>query len=201
MKKIALALITTAGALGALSSAHAEDWNTSNLKPYIGASVVGSQHKYNLGNDTSGGDNKSTEYGGKIYGGVQLDKTWGVELGYTDFGKSSYGYAVNGVNGNIDSHAKSWYLAGKATWPVNEQFNVFGKLGVARNKNDVNATGLATIYNSGDSNKTGLYASVGGEYVINQKVSAVLEYEHYGKNDIDQGRRNGAISLGAKFNF
>jgi OOP family OmpA-OmpF porin len=32
-------------------------------------------------------------------------------------------------------------------------------------------------------------------------VSGVLEYEHYGKNDIDQGRRKGAVSLGVKASF
>jgi OOP family OmpA-OmpF porin len=196
MKKIALALITAASAAGALSTAHAED-----LKPYIGASVIGSEHKYNLSNDTSNGDRKSTEYGGKIYGGVMFDKNFGLEAGYTDFGKSSYGYTVNGLNGNIDAHAKSYYIAGKASWPVNEQINVFGKLGVAHNKNDVTTSGLAAVYNTGDSSKTSVYAGVGAEYAFNQKVSAVVEYEHYGKNDIDQGRRKGAISVGAKFNF
>jgi len=196
MKKIALALIAAASAVGALSTAHAED-----LKPYVGVSVIGSDHKYSLPNDTSGGDRKSTEYGGKIYGGVMLNNNYGVELGYTDFGKSSYGYAVNGVNGNIDSHAKSYYIAGKAQYPVNEQFNVFGKLGVAHNKNDVGVSGLAAAYGSGDSSRTSLYAGLGAEYAFTQKVSAVMEYEYYGKNDIDQGRRKGAISLGAKFAF
>jgi OOP family OmpA-OmpF porin len=85
--------------------------------------------------------------------------------------------------------------------PINEQFNVFGKLGVAHNKNDVTTSGLAAAYGGGDSSKTAVYAGIGAEYVINQKVSAVVEYEHYGKNDIDQGRRKGAVSLGAKFNF
>jgi len=195
MKKIALALIATAGALGAVSSVQAQE-----LKPYIGIGVTSSEHKYNLQNDTSTGDRKSDEWGGKIYGGVQLDKNFAIEGGYTDFGKSSYGYAVNGMNGNINSDSKSFYLAGKGSLPINEQFSVFGKLGVAHNKNDIHATGLAASYD-GDSSRTGLYAAVGAEYAFTQKVSGVLEYEHYGKNDIDQGRRKGAVSLGAKFAF
>jgi OOP family OmpA-OmpF porin len=195
MKKLILALMTTAGALGAISAAHAED-----MKPYVGVGAVSSEHKYNLANDTSNGDRKSNEWGGKIYGGLQLDKTWGVEAGYTDFGKSSYDYSVAGVNGHIDSKSKSFYVAGKGSLPVNDQFSVFGKLGLAHNKNDVNGTGLAAAVN-GDDSKTGVYAAVGGEYAINQKVALTAEYEHYGKNDIDQGRRKGAFSLGARFSF
>jgi OOP family OmpA-OmpF porin len=194
MKKIAFALITSAAALGAASV------QAQELKPYIGVGVVSSEHKYNAANDTSNGDRKSTEYGGKIYGGVQLDKTWGVEAGYTDFGKSNYGYTTGAGTGNIESDAKSFYLAGKGTFPVGQQLALTGKLGVAHNKNDVKATGLAVAYN-GDSSRNSLYAAVGAEYAFTEKVSGVLEYEHYGKNDIDQGRRKGAVSLGVKASF
>lgn len=194
MKKIAFALITTAAALGAASV------QAQELKPYVGVGVVSSEHKYNAANDTSNGDRKSTEWGGKIYGGVQLDKTWGVEAGYTDFGKSSYGYSVGANNGRIESDAKSFYLAGKGTFPVGQQLALTGKLGVAHNKNDVKASGLAVAYN-GDSSRNALYAAVGAEYAFTDKLSGVLEYEHYGKNDIDQGRRKGAVSLGVKASF
>lgn len=194
MKKIALALITSAVALGAASV------QAQELKPYIGAGVVANSNKYNLPNDTSGGDTKSTEYGGKIFGGLQIDKTWGVEAGYVDFGKQSYNYTTPAGSGSIEGKAKSYYLAGKGTFPVNQQFAVTGKLGVAHNTNDVNATGLAAAYN-GDGSRTSLYAAVGAEYAFTDKLSGVLEYEHFGKNEIDQGRRKGAVNLGVKASF
>jgi len=194
MNKLLLALVTTVTTFGAVS-AHAADGT-----PYIGAGVVASQHKYDLSNDSSGGDRKSDEWSGKIYGGYQIDKTWAVEGGYTDFGKSNYAYTVNGANGRISSDAYSLYVAGKGSIPINQQFSMFGKLGVAYNKNDVHGTGLASAYN-GNGNKTALYASVGAEYAINEKVALTLEYEHYGKNDIDQGREKGAVTFGARYNF
>jgi OmpA-OmpF porin, OOP family len=195
MKKTILALLTSATAFGAVATAHAAD-NT----PYIGVGAVSSEHRYNLANDTSSGDRKSTEWGGKIYGGVQISPTWAVEAGYTDFGKSSYGYNVGAATGRVESDAKSFYLAGKGSYPINQQFSLFGKLGVAHNKNDVTGTGLAAGYN-GDSSRNSLYASVGAEYAFNEKVSATLEYEHYGKNDIDVGRRKGAVTLAANYKF
>jgi OOP family OmpA-OmpF porin len=194
MKKIAFALITSAVALGAASV------QAQELKPYIGAGVVANSNKYTLPNDTTDGDKKSTEYGGKIFGGVQIDKTWGVEAGYVDFGKQSYNYTTAAGTGSIEGKAKSFYLAGKGTFPVNQQVALTGKLGIAHNKNDVNATGLASAYN-GDSSRNALYASVGAEYAFTEKVSGVLEYEHFGKNDIDQGRRKGAVNLGVKASF
>ncbi|KQW90085.1 flagellar motor protein MotB [Massilia sp. Root418] len=197
MKKILFALITSATALGGISAAQAAEPGTA----YIGAGVVASQHKYNLSNDTSNGDRKSDEWSGKIYGGYQIDKTWAVEGGYTDFGSSNYKYSVGTNNGAIDSKSHSFYVAGKGSYPINDQLSAFGKLGVAYNKNDVHGTGLAAPYAVGDSNRTNLYASVGAEYAINQKVSLSLEYEHYGKNDIDQGRKKGAVTLGARYNF
>ena len=197
MKKILFALITSATALGGISAAQAAEPGTA----YLGAGVVASQHKYNLSNDTSTGDRKSDEWSGKIYGGYQIDPTWAVEGGYTDFGSSNYKYSVGGNNGAIDSKSHSFYVAGKGSYPINQQLSAFGKLGVAYNKNEVHGTGLAAPYAAGDSNRTGLYASVGAEYAINQKVSMSLEYEHYGKNDIDQGRKKGAIPLGARYNF
>jgi OOP family OmpA-OmpF porin len=194
MKKIAFALITSAVALGA-ASVQAEE-----LKPYIGAGVVANSNRYDLANDTSGGDPKHTVYGGKIFGGVQIDKTWGVEAGYVDFGKKSYDYTTAAGTGSIEGKAKSFYLAGKGTFPINQQFAMTGKLGISHNTNDVNATGIAAVYN-GDGSRNALYASVGAEYAFTDKVSGVLEYEHFGKNEIDQGRRKGAFNLGVKASF
>lgn len=193
MKKTILALIATVGIAGAASA------QTVN-SPYIGVGAVSSEHRYNLNNDSSSGDRKSDEWGGKVYGGIQFNPMFGAEVGYTDFGKSDYSYNVNGATGRAEADAKSFYLVGTARYPVYDKINVIGKLGVAHNKNDVEASGLAAAYN-GDSSRNSVYASLGAEYAINEKVSLSLEYEHYGKNDIDIGRRKGAVSLGARYNF
>ena len=90
--------------------------------------------------------------------------------------------------------------AGKASYPVAEKVNVFGKLGVAHNKNDVNLRGLAGNY-SGESSRNSAYAALGAEYAVNEKVALSLEYEHYGKNEVDIGRSKGAVSLNARYSF
>lgn len=196
MKKTIFALIASAAALGGISAAHAAEPGA-----YVGVGVVSSEHKYNLANDTSNGDRTSNEWSGKVYGGYNFDQRFGLEGGYTDFGKSSYRYSVGANSGAIDSDAYSLYLAGKANYPINNQVSLNGKLGLAYNKNRVNGTGLAASYAVGDKDRTGLYASVGAEYALNQKTSLTLDYEHYGKSDIEQGRKKGAVTLGANFHF
>src|SRR5471030_597336 len=183
MKKILFAMIAGATALSGISAANAADAGTA----YIGAGVVGSHYDIKVPGAVSGDD---------------IDKTWAVEGGYTDFGSKGYDYTngATGAAGSIHTDAHSLYLAGKGTLPINDQFNVFGKLGAARNHNSVDATGDAAGLN-GSGSKTALYASVGGEYLLNKNVSLSLEYENYGKNDIDVGRKTGAITAGVRYNF
>src|SRR5471032_297718 len=188
MKKILFALIASAATLAG-TSAYAADFGDD----------AGSRYKFDVPNAVSSSGNSGTKAGGKIYGGYNIDKTWAVEGGYTNFGKQDYDYTVNGAAGHVQSDAHSFYVAGKGTWPVNEQVALFGKLGVARNHNDVTTTGIASV--SGDANKSALYASVGAEYAINKNVKVSLEYENYGKNNVDLGRKNSAITAGVRYNF
>ncbi|MHA4868811.1 outer membrane beta-barrel protein [Duganella sp. PWIR1] len=200
MKKILYALVASAAALGG-TAAYAQNTQDAAGTAYIGAGVVGSRYDFDsAGAGAVSGDKQSgNKAGGKVYGGYNIDSTWAVEAGYTDFGKRSYNYTRSGAAGGINTDAHSYYVAGKGTWPVAQDFAVFGKLGVARNHNEVTTSGIASV--SGSDNKTALYASVGGEYAINKNVKVSLEYENYGKNDIDTGRKAGAITAGLRYNF
>src|SRR5471032_3000765 len=149
MKKILFALIASAATLAG-TSAYAADFGDD----------AGSRYKFDVPNAVSSSGNSGTKAGGKIYGGYNIDKTWAVEGGYTNFGKQDYDYTVNGAAGHVQSDAHSFYVAGNGTWPVNEQVALFGK-----------------------------------------QVKVSLEYENYGKNNVDLGRKNGAITAGVRYNF
>jgi OOP family OmpA-OmpF porin len=82
--------------------------------------------------------------------------------------------------------------------PVTDKVGVFGKLGVARVDNSLSGTGLSTGVTG--ENKTGVYASLGAQYAINEKVSLTAEVEHFGKS-ADQGHKATGIALGARYNF
>jgi len=199
MKKTLIALIATAAALGG-SAAYAQN-NTQDAAGtgYVGVGIVGNHYKFDVPGATSSDSDSGNKAAGKIYGGYNIDQTWAVEAGYTDFGSRSYNYTVNGNAGGLHTDSHSFYVAGKGTWPVAQDVAVFGKLGVARNHNSVDTSGIASV--SGSDNKNALYASVGAEYAVNKNVKVSLEYENYGKNDIDVGRKSGAITAGLRYNF
>jgi opacity protein-like surface antigen len=183
MKKLIFALI--AGAT-AMSAAHAEG-------PYIGLGVTTVDHTYNIPGATAGSSD-GYKAGGKIFGGYDLDKTWGVEAGYTDFRSSSFDYTVGGVPGHVESDGHSVYLAGKATAAMNDQFGVFGKLGVAQNKASMSGSVSAS------DSKTEAYGAIGAQYNLNKQVALTLEYERYGKSK-DFGAKADAWTVGARYNF
>lgn len=186
MKKLIIALVAATAAIGSAQAAQPG--------PYIGLGIANADHSASIpGTTNSNSDGWKTS--AKVFGGYDFDQTWGVEAGYTDFRSSDYSYTLNGVNRTGSSDGKSFYLAGKASLPINEQFGVYGKLGAASNKRTYNDPVF-----SGSDRKTELYAGVGAEYNFNPKVSVSLEYERYGKNQ-DIGAKSDVITLGAKYKF
>ena len=187
MKKLIFALIAGAAAMGA---AHAEG-------PYVGVGIATANHTYNLGGGATNINSDGYKASGKLFGGYDFDKTWGVEAGYTDFRKSHANYTLNNAAGRADSDGHSFYVAGKATAPLNEQFSVFGKLGAARNKSTLSTTNAAL---NRDESKTEVYAGIGGQYNLSKQVALTLEYERYGKSK-DFGAKADVWTVGARYNF
>lgn len=193
MNKILFALIASATALTGVT-AHAADAGTG----YVGAGIVGSRYNFDVPVTSATDDHSGNKASGKIFAGYNIDKTFAVEGGYTDFGSQSYNYTLNGADGHLQSDSHSFYVAGKASAPINEQVAVFGKLGAARNHDGVSGSGAAAGV-QGDS-KTGLYASVGAQYALNKNVALTAELEHYGKGG-DFGRKSSALAVGARYSF
>ena len=189
MKKILTTLIATTAALSGAAYAQSA---------YVGTGVVASQYEFSVPNAVSGDNRSGTTAAGKVFAGYNFDKTWAVEAGYSDYGDRSYSYTSNRNQGRIQTDSSAFYVAGKGTMPINAQMSVFGKLGAIENRDKVQGFGDAAGLRS--DNKTNLYASVGAEYAINQKVSLTAEYEHTGKS-ANQGRESGAVSLGARYTF
>jgi OOP family OmpA-OmpF porin len=173
MKKLIVALIAGAAAMSAAQA------QTTMTQPhaYVGVGV------------TSAKNIQSDDYkaGGKIYGGYQINQTWAAEAGYSDFGDQDF------ANGTTKS--SSYYLAGKATMPINEQFSAYGKLGVQHSERKFETAALHL-----NNNDTGAYGALGLQYNINQQVSLTAEYERYGKSK-DFGAKANVFTVGAHYNF
>jgi OOP family OmpA-OmpF porin len=181
MKKLIFALIASAAAMTA-----AQAQTTTAPRAYIGAGVATA--------DQASGD--SYKANAKVFGGYELNQTWAVEGGYTDFRKADIyvGQAGGIVKGSADGYGL--YVAGKYTMPINDQFAAYGKLGLSNSKRAV-STVTGNSYSKYD---TGAYAGVGLQYTLTQNVSLNAEYERYGK-DKDFGAKADVWTVGAKYSF
>lgn len=135
-------------------------------------------------------DDRDTAY--KIFAGYDFTRNWAVEGGYAHLGKPTFNYSGTGVlagtSGQAEAKETAWFLAGKGTWPINDQFNVFGKLGASWNKLETTASSNSALLNTlgglprtDSHNKTDVYAGIGAEYLFNKQVGLRLEYEDFGK--------------------
>lgn len=186
MKKLLAVLIATAATM---SAAHAQG-------PYVGVAAANSDHSFKIGGATNV-DAAGFKPSLKVFGGVEFSDTFGLEAGYTDLRRATHTFNIGNTAGSATSDGKRAYLAGKANMPVNEAFSVYGKLGAGYSKAELRS---ATPGISRADSKTELYAGLGGQYKLSEKVALTLEYERYGKSK-DYGVKADAISVGAKYKF
>lgn len=186
MKKIIFALIAGVSAVGAAQA----------QGPYVGVGISTADRTLGIGgvSNVSGDGYKAS---GKVFGGFEIDQMWGVEAGYLDQRSTDYGYTLGGVAGRADTDGRSFYLAGKASAPINEQFSVFGKLGVSHNKTTLTAS--TPILNRSESDNEA-YAGIGGQYNLSKQVALTLEYERFGKSK-DFGAKPDVWTVAARYSF
>ncbi len=150
------------------------------------------------GTRLTGGDSSKAVY--KLYGGYQITPNWGVEAQYPDLGnrdivaRTAAGVPI--VAGTLK--LSQYSIAGTGTLPLAQNFSLFGKLGVSKNRGKVNLVGQ-----SSSGNKTSLLAGVGVAYNITPALAVRLEYEDFGKTGEGFGgsMRADAYSLSLKYAF
>lgn len=194
MKKLIVALIASAAAM---SAAQAQtQTQTGAPRAYVGAGVAIADHEFKLAGATNV-DTSDYKASGKFFGGYDFNQTWGVEAGYTNFRDARVSYAIGGANVSGETDGESFYVAAKATMPINAQLSLYGKLGAAHNKSELVTQNAAQ--NQSDS-ETEAYGAVGAEYKLNQNLSVIGEYERYG-NSRDFGAKADVWTIGAKYSF
>lgn len=136
----------------------------------------------------------------KLVGGYSFNTNFGVEAGYVNLGKLTEDLG-SGVTGTVKGRAL--YVAGTYTLPVNDQFSVFGKLGITRNSIKASATdGVDTV--SEKWNKTSPLIGLGASFAITPKLSVVGEYEKFGKTASEAGvghMKADLLSVGLRYKF
>ncbi|THC41413.1 outer membrane beta-barrel protein [Massilia sp. Mn16-1_5] len=191
MKKLIFALLAGTAAMTA-----AQAQTTITPRPYVGIGASGADREYNV-NGATMVDNDGYKFSGKIFGGAELNDTFGVEAGYTDFRKAGGNYVLNGANVNTETEGYGAYIAGKAKYAFNDKASVYAKLGVAHTSNELNS---ATPGVSRKVSDNGGYGALGMQYNVTPQVAVFTEYERYGKKQ-DFGPKPDVFTVGAKYQF
>ncbi|MES3021977.1 MAG: outer membrane beta-barrel protein [Pseudomonadota bacterium] len=136
-------------------------------------------------------------YGVKIFGGYNINRNFALEAGYGNFGSITLKNTGAGASGDARIDTSTFYAAGKGTYAINDRFNLYGKLGVAR------TTFALTGFGDPDVKMTRPLVGFGAEYNISQQVALTLGYEHYGRVQAAPKRSFGINKLeaGLKFSF
>jgi OOP family OmpA-OmpF porin len=181
-------------AMAAGIGAHAQSSNYSLSGPvssYIGFNAGQSDFSIGSGSGAFPSDKRDTAY--NIYGGSYFSNNFGLELGYTDFGK------ITRAGGTTKAEGFNLSLVGQM--PLSPSFNLLGKLGTTYGRTDVSsdpASGVVTGSESG----FGVSYGLGAEYVFNPNWSAVLQYDGHELKFVGSGRDHvGATTAGLRYRF
>lgn len=203
----------------AMSSAFAGDW-------YVAGSIGQSKARDNNKSDTdaelvsifgvtgvnSSMDDNDTGY--KLQFGYKFTPNWALEVGYVDLGKIDYraGFTDSAVPGgagsaSTETKASGWNIAGVGTYPIDNQFSVFGKLGFIDAKVEQSAA-ITAVGGSGAASVSATewkaHWGIGAAYNMTKNWGLRAEWERFnklgdndttGENDVD------LLSIGAVFNF
>lgn len=188
------ATILAIAGLTAGAGVQAQSSNYSLYAPgssYLGFNAGQSDFSLSSGAGAFPSDKRDTSY--NIYGGSYFSNNFGLELGYTDFGK------ITRAGGTTKAEGFNVSLVGKM--PLSPSFNLLGKLGTTYGRTDVSSAPASGIV-SGSESGFGVSYGLGAEYAFNPNWSAVLQYDGHELKFPDGGRdRVSATTVGFRYRF
>jgi OOP family OmpA-OmpF porin len=163
---------------------------------YVGVNVGSADQEINVGSQSA----SESSTGVKVYGGYQVNSAFGIEAGYVRFGEASD--TEDGET--FGAKPSSIYAAVTGTMAVSPSLNVFGKLGVTRNKTDIFVVFDGDRFTDEKSVSTAVFG-VGVQYKFSDTMSLVGEYENYGKvakyEQANMNLKASLISVGLRVAF
>ena len=188
-------------AVAATSAVHAQmSGNSSNSSGYNfygpGSGYVGlniGQSNYSLGSGFNLFSANKHDVAYNIYTGTFASENFGLELGYTQFGK------IGRAGGETKAEGINLSLVGRA--PLSPQFNVLGKLGTTYGRTNVSAVPGSGV-STGRETGFGVSYGLGAEYVFSNQLSGVLQYDEHRLRFAGEGRdRISATTVGLHYRF
>ena len=170
----------------------------ASAQAYVGASIGQSDidDEITTGLITSGSvDGKDSAF--KVFGGYMFNRHFGIEGAYVDLGEASYsGFfgAATVTGGSVE--VTGFNVSALGAYPINEQFSVFGKIGLFIWEAEASdTTGGAPFSATADG--TDLSFGVGVGYNFTRNLGVRAEWEMFKTDDADAT----LLSLGVLWRF
>lgn len=164
-------LCTAFAIVAASPLAHAEDF-------YVGASLgrpMDGHVKWRENGVTTERDADRKAIPPELFAGYVLSPNWALEGGYRgSMGSTTFNVAPGY---QLRARASAAYVATRGTWLLNDDWSLFGKVGVARGRAKFSIDGGGAAVRE-STRKTGAYLSVGASYLLAKDVAVQLELEH-----------------------
>ncbi len=128
--------------------------------------------------------------GSRIFGSYMFTRRFGIEAGYSDFGRPD----DNTIAPNVEVESNSYDLYAVGVHPVSEKLDLFGKLGLVHS---YTAIELDEITGS-SVDSTDLALGFGAEYSVSERFAIRSEFEWV---DSDNSGAVRMVSLGGVFRF
>lgn len=158
---------------------------------YLGLNIGKSNYSLGSGFGFFPSDSHDTVYG--INAGSYFNKNFGLELGYTNFGK------IARAGGDTKAQGVNFSLVGML--PVSQSFNLLGKLGTTYSRTDVSSSPFSGVA-SGSESGFGVSYGIGAEYSFSPQLSGVIQYDEHNMKFAGTGReRVGATTVGLRYRF
>lgn len=136
--------------------------------------------------------------GYKLFGGWNLNEYVAVEGGYASYGKYTLKNTGPGATGGDATIGVNMaYVAARGTWRVTDNFSVFGKVGIAHTRSDIDNLGRP------DVKMTRPMFGIGAQYALTKNLALTLEVNKYGRKDTSPTTRFDVrkLELGLKYDF
>lgn len=173
---------------------------------YVSADAGLSKNRNNRASDIVFGttiDQKGKEYG--LGFGLQLNKQFALELGYTDFGKATVSgrgtlcipndaclLVISTLSGEL--RTKATHLSLMANAPLLENLSVYGRVGVARaDRSATVQSGNKSVSNN--DKKTDAIYGIGLSYGFTKTIEGTVEWKALSASKAD------ALSAGLRIRF
>ena len=148
-----------------------------------------------------------------VVGGYNFNKFFATELNYLYVGTYSITISSGPYSATMNQENSFLTLNAKGTLPLNEKFDLFGKIGAGANFAAVNySNNVGAALNNGSSTNFVVVLGVGGVYNLNENVSFNLSDSYFintaptissttsSVNNFSFGNVN-SINLGMQYNF